>query len=71
MAEKEQALEVEGVVTQALANTLFIVASAVLLHEIVRSLPAVRPWALHAAFAYALCTPILYSAGVEIGRAHV
>lgn len=50
--------------SQALANTLFIVASAVLLHELVRSLPAVAPWALQAAFAYALCTPILYSAGV-------
>lgn len=50
--------------TQALANTLLVVASAVLLHGLLRSLPGMRSWAVYGAIAYALCTPILYSVGI-------
>jgi len=47
---------------QPLANTILILGSAVLLFALMRRLPGVEPLAGRAALAYALGTPVLYSA---------
>ncbi|MDG2305926.1 MAG: hypothetical protein P8R42_15020 [Candidatus Binatia bacterium] len=47
---------------QPLANTLFILGSAVLLFRLMRTLPGVEALAGRAAIAYAIGTPVLYSA---------
>jgi Dolichyl-phosphate-mannose-protein mannosyltransferase len=50
--------------SQPLVNTLFILASAVLVHRLVGGLEGIGRWAVLAAIAYALGTPIVYSVGV-------